>query len=117
MDALDAELIRQQLAGEAEEQAPLVFAVQEGGKLYVELNWQEVKEAVRVCAERGIARLANGSMPPQMPETKDYFQFTVQVVDGVSGQANWGVARVYKSDNPFALQIALTKAQRNTLRR
>ena len=26
------------------------------------------------------------------------------------------VAREYKADNPFALQIALTKAQRNALR-
>ena len=116
MDQLDAELIRQQLAGEPEEQAPLVFAVQEGGKLYCELNWQGVKEAVRVCAERGIARLAIGSVPPQLTETRDYCQFTVQAVDGISGQANWGVAREYKADNPFALQIALTKAQRNALR-
>lgn len=116
MDKLDAELIRQQLLGESEEHAPLVFAVQESGRLYCELNWQGVKEAVRVCAERGIARLAIGSVPPQLLETKDYCQFTVQAVDGVSGQANWGVAREYKADNPFALQIALTKAQRNALR-
>jgi hypothetical protein len=116
MDKLDAELIRQQLAGERVEQLSLVFAVQDGGKLYFELNWQGVKEAVRVCAERGIARLAIGSAPPQLQETRDYCQFTVQAVDAISGQTNWGVAREYKRDNPFALQIALTKAQRNALR-
>ena len=116
MDQLDSDLIRQQLAGESEQRAPLVFAVKEGGKLYCELNWQGVKEAVRVCAERGIARLAIGSVPPQLTETREFCQFTVQAVDGISGQVNWGVAREYKSDNPFAVQIALTKAQRNALR-
>ena len=36
--------------------------------------------------------------------------------DAIGGQTNWGTAKEFKYDNPFAGQIALTKAQRNAMR-
>ena len=116
LDYLDGELIRKEIQEGETDHDPLVFAVEQDGKLIYDLNWKGVRQALRICAERGIASIAITNIPPQKEETHDHVQYTVFAVDSISGQTNWGVAREYKRGNPFAVQIALTKAQRNALK-
>ena len=116
LDYLEGELIRKGIQEGETNQAPLVFAVEQDGKLIYDLNWKGVRQALRICAERGVASIAITNIPPQKEETQEHVQYTVFAADTISGQTNWGVAREYKRGNPFAVQIALTKAQRNAMK-
>jgi hypothetical protein len=116
LDRLDGELIRKEIQEGEADHDPLVFAVEQNGRLIYDLNWKGVRQALRICAERSVASIAITNIPPQKEETDYHVQYTVFAVDSISGQTNWGVSREYKQGNPFAVQIALTKAQRNALR-
>ena len=82
-----------------------------------------VNETVRELNRRNLASIAESETPPVIEETDDYIQISIYAKDTLNGGGAWGIKRQsktqgqYKNINPFALEQALSKAQRNAKRK
>lgn len=83
------------------------------------LSLTGVRETVREMNRRGLARIKITAAPPIIHETDDYIDAIVYAEDGLNGGGSWGTKRQAKQvgsyANPFALEQALSKAQRNAM--
>lgn len=83
------------------------------------LSLTGVRETVREMNRRGLARIRVTSAPPIITETDDYIDAIVYAEDELNGGGSWGAKRQGKRAgnyvNPFALEQAISKAQRNAM--
>lgn len=123
-DALDDEQVLAEIKGNF--MAEFVYSFMQKGKEITGLSLVGVNETVREMNRRGIAKIAESETPPQFEETDDYIQIGVYAKDELNGGGSWGYKRQNKlifskdgssSHNPFALEQALSKAQRNAKRK
>lgn len=89
------------------------------GKSVTGLSLTGVRETVREMNRRGLARIHVSDKEPIIEENDDFITVKVYAVDDLNGGSNWGVKRQPKRqgnyENPFALEQALSKAQRNAM--
>lgn len=83
------------------------------------LSLAGVRETVRAMNRNGIARIRITPTPPIITENEDYIDVMVYAEDQLNGNGAWGTKRQSKSvgnyANPFAKEMALSKAQRNAM--
>lgn len=81
------------------------------------LSLAGVREAVRRLNAGGQARIRITDREPIVTETEDYVEVRVYAEDALNGGGSWGFKRQdKKTARGFALEMALSKAQRNALR-
>lgn len=89
------------------------------GAVITGLSLTGVRETVREMNRRGLARIRVTSAPPIITETDDYIDAIVYAEDELNGGGSWGAKRQGKRAgnyvNPFALEQAISKAQRNAM--
>ena len=89
------------------------------GNAVTGLSLTGVRETVREMNRRGLARIKVTSEPPIIRETDEYIDVVVYAEDELNGGGSWGTKRQSKQTgnyaNPFALEQALSKAQRNAM--
>ena len=99
----------------------LVYSFSQGGQDVTGLSLAGVRETVRTMNSRGLSRIRISEREPKITETDDYYQVMVYAEDTANGGGAWGVKRQEKrhakgSVNVFAMEMALSKAQRNAQR-
>ena len=120
MERADEDLILAELQGAALE--VFVYSFEDKNKRIVTgLSLPGVRETVRVMNARGAARIKISDRPPQISESDTHYEVLVYAVDEQNGGGSWGIKRQAKRFpggmiNEFALEQALSKAQRNALR-
>lgn len=89
------------------------------GNTITGLSLTGVRETVREMNRRGLARIRVTATPPQITETDEYVDVIVYAEDDLNGGGAWGAKRQPKKAgnyaNPFAMEQALSKAQRNAM--
>lgn len=89
------------------------------GNTVTGLSLTGVRETVREMNRRGLARIKVTDAPPIIRETDDYIDVIVYAADELNGGGAWGTKRQQKATgsytNPFALEQAVSKAQRNAM--
>lgn len=89
------------------------------GNTVTGLSLTGVRETVREMNRRGLARIRITAAPPIITETDEYVDAIVYAEDELNGGGSWGAKRQPKKTgtylNPFALEQALSKAQRNAM--
>ena len=89
------------------------------GNAVTGLSLTGVRETVREMNRRGLARIKITSELPIIRETNEYIDVIVYAEDELNGGGSWGTKRQSKQTgnyaNPFALEQALSKAQRNAM--
>ncbi len=119
MERMDEQQVLDEIKGRALD--ALVYEIQQGGKTVTGLSLAGVREVTRLMNVNGRARIGITNMIPLITETDEYFEIKVYAQDAQNGGGYWGVKRQPKqyangNANPFALEQALAKAQRNALR-
>jgi hypothetical protein len=128
MEAYDDSSILEEIKGRAVD--TLVYELKDmidpkTGQPVTGLSINGVRETVRSMNSRGMSAIAITDTPPFVQETEDYFQIAVYARDSKNGGGNWGIKRQVKQfkkrngtlvEDQFALEKALSKAQRNALR-
>jgi len=120
MERADEDLILAELQGAALE--VFVYSFEDKNKRIVTgLSLPGVRETVRVMNARGAARIKISDRPPQISESDTHYEVLVYAIDEQNGGGSWGIKRQAKRFpggmiNEFALEQALSKAQRNALR-
>lgn len=123
MERADEQMVLDEIKGRAIES--LVYEITQNGQTITELSLAGVRETARVMNSKGNARIGISEREPLITETDDYFEVKVYAQDAQNGGGYWGIKRQPKSThrrdggktaNPFALEQALAKAQRNAMR-
>lgn len=99
----------------------LVYSFNQGGQEVTGLSLAGVRETVRTMNSRGLSRIRISAQEPKITETDDYYQVMVYAEDVQNGGGAWGAKRQEKRHargavNVFAMEMALSKAQRNAQR-
>lgn len=111
MDRMDEQQILDEIKG-----ASLEKLVYISGNIKM-LSLAGVREAVRRLNAGGQARIRITDREPIVTETDDYVEVRVYAEDALNGGGSWGFKRQdKKTARGFALEMALSKAQRNALR-
>lgn len=119
MDRLDEDQILAELKGASLDRMIYQFGNVTG------LSVAGVRESVRQLNKYGQARIRVAEREPIVIETDDYIEVRVYAEDPLNGGGNWGIKRQEKfatarngnkTPDVFALEKALSKAQRNALR-
>jgi hypothetical protein len=116
MERLDEDAIIAELKGAALDS--YVYTANFGNRKVTSLSLAGVREAVRRLNHLGETRIRIANQPPVIEETDLFIQVMVYAEDTLNGGGNWGVKRQNKDQSArgFALEMALSKAQRNALR-
>lgn len=120
MEKADEDAVLAELRGEALEVFVYSFQDKEG-KVVTGLSLPGVRETVRTMNARRLARIRISPEPPQIEESEMHWQVAAYAEDQLNGGGAWGIKRQSKRFgggklNEFALEQALSKAQRNALR-
>lgn len=89
------------------------------GNTVTGLSLTGVRETIREMNRREIAKIRVTESPPIIHETDEYIDVLVYAEDTLNGGGSWGSKRQSKKtgnfSNPFALEQAVGKAQRNAM--
>lgn len=118
-DKLDESQALAELKGAALQE--YVYSFMDKGVNVIGLSLVGVRETVREMNKRGLARTGITDKPPIINETDDYIELQTYAKDELNGGGYWGIKRQVKkfstgTVNRFAMEQALSKAQRNALR-
>jgi hypothetical protein len=121
-DKMDDEQVLAEIKGNFLQEFIYSFTDSKGNKI-TGLSLIGVNETVRELNRRNLASIAESETPPVIVETDDYIQISIYAKDTLNGGGAWGIKRQpktqgkYNTVNPFALEQALSKAQRNAKRK
>jgi hypothetical protein len=124
MERMDEQQILDEIKGRAIDS--LVYEIRQGGQIITGLSLAGVSEVVRIMNANGKSRLGISEREPVTTENADYFEVKAFAQDTMNGGGYWGIKRQPKvfqkrdgtnQADPFALEKAMAKAQRNALRR
>lgn len=119
MDRLDEAQILAELKGASLDKMIYQFGTVTG------LSVAGVRETVRKLNNNRLGRIRISKQEPSIHETEDFIEVRVYAEDEMNGGGNWGIKRQEKFTqgrngakvaDAFALEKALSKAQRNALR-
>jgi len=118
-DRLDEQQAIAELKGQYLEQ--YVYNFKDNGIEVTGLSLMGVRETARELNKRNLARISISEREPIIIETDDYVEARVYAKDELNGGGYWGIKRQSKkystgTENKFAVEQALSKAQRNALR-
>jgi len=118
-DKLDEHQAIAELKGEYLEQ--YVYSFKDKGVEVKGLSLMGVRETAREMNKRGFAKIAVSEREPIVIETDNYIEVRIYAKDDLNGGGYWGIKRQQKffstgSENRFAIEQALSKAQRNAIR-
>jgi hypothetical protein len=120
MDALDERQIVAELKGDIIEQ--YFYEFQQGGRLVVGISWSGIKYVARKMSEQG--HPISVEDVKFNPTEKGYLAIAT-AMDLATKEKRWGASEASRmvtlrsgdeKENPFALQVAMSKAQRNAIR-
>lgn len=119
MERADEQMVLDEIKGRAMD--ALVYEFRQDGQTITGLSLCGVRETARLMNANGKARIGISDREPLITETEDYYEVKVYAQDLLNGGGYWGLKRQPKRfgngrPNPFALEQALAKAQRNALR-
>ena len=118
-DKLDEHQAVAELKGEYLEQ--YVYSFKDKGVEVKGLSLMGVRETAREMNKRGFAKIAVSEREPIVVETDNYVEVRIYAKDELNGGGYWGIKRQPKlfstgTENRFAIEQALSKAQRNAIR-
>ncbi len=118
-DKLDEHQAIAELKGEYLEQ--YVYSFKDKGVEVKGLSLMGVRETAREMNKRGFAKIAVSEREPVVIENDKYIEVRIYAKDELNGGGYWGIKRQQKyfstgSENRFAIEQALSKAQRNAIR-
>jgi len=98
-----------------------VYEFEQNGKTVTGLSLAGVRETVRHMNKNNMARICISEREPKVRESDDWIEVWVYAKDNLSGNGAWGIKRQQKKYisgrvNEFAMEQALSKAQRNAQR-
>ncbi len=102
-----------------------VYSFMDKGVVVKGLSLVGVRETAREMNKRGLARIGIAEKEPIVKESDDYIEVWTYAKDEMNGGGYWGIKRQSKkiihkngsrSANRFAMEQALSKAQRNAMR-
>jgi len=120
MDALDEQQIVSELKGHIIDQ--YFYEFQQGGRQVVGISYSGIKEVARKLSDQGHPISVEEL---QTVEKNEEWIVTAVAVDLKTKEKRWGASQCSKlmqlkdgseKPNPFALQTAMSKAQRNAIR-
>lgn len=118
MEKADEQMVLDEIKGRSLD--ALIYEIQQRGQTITGLSLAGVRETARVMNQNGKSRIGMSEREPIITETEDYFEVKAYAQDTLNGGGYWGIKRQDKryrnGENPFALEQALAKAQRNALR-
>ena len=119
MERADEEQILAELMGNFLDE--FVYEFEQHGRKVTGLSLAGVRETVRYMNKNGIARISISDREPKVREEDDWIEVWVYAKDELNGGGAWGIKRQIKKYvsgkiNEFAMEQALSKAQRNAQR-
>ena len=119
MEKADEEQVLAELEGNFLEE--FVYEFVQNGKKVTGLSLAGVRETVRHMNKNKMAKICISDKEPKIKETEEWIEVWVYAKDEINGTGAWGVKRQQKKYvsgklNEFALEQALSKAQRNAQR-
>ena len=119
MERADEEQILAELMGNFLDE--FVYEFEQQGKKVTGLSLAGVRETVRYMNKNGMARISISDREPKVREEDDWIEVWVYAKDELNGSGAWGIKRQVKKyvsgkTNEFAMEQALSKAQRNAQR-
>jgi len=119
MERADEEQILAELMGNFLNE--FVYEFEQQGRKITGLSLAGVRETVRYMNKNGIARISISDREPKVREEDDWIEVWVYAKDELNGGGAWGIKRQQKKYvsgrlNEFAMEQALSKAQRNAQR-
>jgi len=119
MERADEEQILAELMGNFLDE--FVYEFEQQGHKVTGLSLAGVRETVRYMNKNGMARISISDREPKVREEDDWIEVWVYAKDELNGSGAWGIKRQVKKYvsgriNEFAMEQALSKAQRNAQR-